>query len=114
MPHVEMGLLLVALEECTESLVDCLARQDPTYLEHLQRRGELLRRLSLCRVPVVQDEVRKRLERCRFLGDRARAAAARLRESASRDMAAARQERRVAEGLRALGGLQNAMLDVKA
>jgi hypothetical protein len=109
-----MGLLLVALEECSAALVDCLARQDPNYLEHLERRGELIRRLSLCRVPAVRDDVRARLEHCRTLGAQAWDTAARMRASAGRDLAAAGQERRVAAGLRALGGAQNAMLDVKA
>lgn len=109
-----MGLLLVALEECSQSLGDSLARQDPTYIEHLERRGELIRRLSRCRVPAATDGLRKRLEHCRSLGEQARAVAAHMRESAGRDLAAAQQERRVADGLRALGGLQNARLDVKA
>lgn len=109
-----MRLLLVALEECSQALVECLVRQDPTYLEHLERRGELIRRLTQCRVPTVQDDVRNRLQHCRALGAQAREAAARMRDRASRDLAASGQERRVANGLRALGGLQNAMLDVKA
>lgn len=109
-----MGLLLVALEECSESLADCLARQDPTYLEHLQRRGELIHRLGDCRMPELREALRKRLEHCLALGEEARRAAERIREGAQRELVAAGQERRVAEGLRALGGLQNAKLDVKA
>lgn len=109
-----MGLLLVALEECSEELAGCLDRQDPTYLEHLQRRGDLIRRLGGCRTPELPDELRQRFERCLALGEEARRAAEWIREEARRELIAAGQERRVAEGLRALGGLQNAKLDVKA
>jgi len=109
-----MGLLLVALEECSQSLADCLARQDATYLEHLQRRGELIRRLGNCRMTELPEELRKRLQHCLALGEEARTAAERIRARAQRELLAASQERQVAEGLRALGGLQNAKLDVRA
>ena len=114
MPGLDMNLLLVALEECSQALVDCLVRQDPTYLEHLARRGELIRRLSQCHLPEARHAVAVRLEHCRALGVQARTAAGRMRESANRDLAAAGQDRRVADGLRALGQIQNAMLDVNA
>lgn len=109
-----MGLLLVALEECSQSLVVCLERQDPSYLEHLQRRGELIRRLAGCPPPALRKEALERFKRCRTLGDRAQGLAGRMREGASRDLAAAGQERLVADGLRSLVGIQRAMLDVKA
>ena len=49
-------------------------------------------------------------ELVREAGDIAR----RMKDSAQQDLAAAGRERRVADGLRALGRSQNAMLDVKA
>lgn len=107
-------LLLTALEECSHSLVECLKRQDPTYLEHLQRRGELIRRLADCSLPPSQHAICVRLEHCRLMGRQAGDLARRMKDSAQQDLAAAGQERRVADGLRALGRSQNAMLDVKA
>jgi len=102
------------LEQCSSALLDALRRRDPLYLDHLQRRQELLREIARLDPTSCEPAVRACLERSRILGNLARTEALRMRLGAATELAALEQERQVARGLRWLSGPQNAMLDVKA
>lgn len=107
---------LAELASATETLLDQLRRRDPSYLESLHRRNDLLERLhSLCQKSDASPLARAALERIRQLGEACYAEACRFRSEIAAALAGLERHTAYAESLRRLTTPSApSFLDVKA
>jgi hypothetical protein len=101
------------LEACSMALLEALRREQPTYLEHLERRRMLLEEMA--EQPLQPDpELRAKLEQVWVLGELIEAQIQRWRTTAERQRAAVAQDRVLLQGLQGLSRPHRPMFSVRA
>lgn len=102
------------IETSSRALLDALRRQDPCYLEYLERRQHALLALHAHTWEDCGSEDLRRLEEGLRLGEEAAVAVAGMQEQTRRQMRSLGQERGLARALEAQFGPQYKSLNVKA
>ncbi len=100
------------LESCSLALLDALRREQPSYLEHLGRRRELLAKLASS-LPRADAQLRAALERIWVVGGLIEQQVRGWQTAAERERAAVAQDRAIVTGLRAIGRPHQVLFSVK-
>ena len=101
------------LESTTSALLAALERQDPCYLEHLERRQELIERLSALRGQAWEPPHLGQLLRVQAAGSRLKLVAQRMRDDSLAFLQAISTQRQLARLLDAGAGAGYTTLNVR-
>ncbi|MBI5085913.1 MAG: hypothetical protein HZB13_15105 [Acidobacteria bacterium] len=113
-PAPERVELIRELERASRALLNALTRRDPCFLEHLERREEALRRVSMMARLGEDGVYAEDLEQSRLLGASAVREARSMREETRHQLQVLTSQRRLAHSLGAAGAVQYTTLDLKA